>query len=135
MVELQQLRHAINGSSEFWKGGEHEKALNILDDAIAAATKENDSVSIRVLSHHAAVLVGSVGNLLLVKHYYEYSLNFNPENAKALYGLARVSAEQGEPDLAKRYALRCREAIVRSTNEMDRRLLELIVKEWPELKD
>jgi Tfp pilus assembly protein PilF len=133
MSELEQLRLAINGSSEHWKAGEHEKAMKLLDDAITTAIKENNGSSIRALSHHAAVMANSVGDLRRVRHYYEQSLLYNPENPKALYGLARVSAEEGKPELAKRYATRCHEAVLRSDDEVDRGLLELIVKQWPEL--
>jgi len=134
MSSLEQLRLAVNSSSELWKAGAHEKALKLLDDAIAAAIKEKDSSSIRTLSQHAAVMANWVGDLRRVRYYYEQSLAYNPENPMALYGLARVSAEEGEHDLAKRYAARCYQAVLHSDDEIDRGLLELIAKQWPELR-
>jgi Tfp pilus assembly protein PilF len=85
------------------------------------------------LSHHAAVIASSVGELGLVKHYYEQSLVHNPENPTALYGLADVSLEQGEHELARNYARRCHAAILRSGDEIDRGLLDLLAKRWPEI--
>jgi tetratricopeptide (TPR) repeat protein len=133
MADLDQLKRAMHDSSELWKAGEPEKALELLDNSISAALQENRSSWIRTLSHHAAVIAGSEGNLGRVKHYYEQSLAYNPGNPPALYGLAKVLFEQGETELAKRYATECREAALGSDDEIDRGILELIAKKWPEL--
>jgi hypothetical protein len=133
MRELEKLRLAVNRSSELWKVGQQERALKLLDDAVAAAIGESNTSIIPALSHHAAVMANWAGDLPRVRHYYEQSLFYGPENPKALYGLARVLAEQGESELAKSYASRCYEAVLHSDDEMDRGLLDLIVKQWPEL--
>jgi Tfp pilus assembly protein PilF len=133
MSDIERLKRAIHDSNELWKLGEYKRALKLLDDSIAEAIKENRSSWIRTLSHHAAVIASSAGDLRLVKHYYEQSLAHNPENPRALYGLANVSLEQGETEQAKRYATKCYEAIRQSDDEIDRGLLELLAKQWPEL--
>jgi Tfp pilus assembly protein PilF len=69
------------------------------------------------------------------KHYYEKSLEFNPENPIALYGLAEVALKQGHLDLAKQYAKRSYDATVQGDDEMVRHgLLDLIAMKWPDIK-
>jgi len=133
MTEFDQLRSAMKDSSELWDAGEPGKALELLNNSITAAVQENRNSWIRTLAHHAAVIAGSVGDLGLVKHYYEQSLAYNPGNPRALYGLAPTSLELGETELAMSYAIKCREAVLHSDDDMDRGLLELIAKRWPEL--
>jgi hypothetical protein len=43
------------------------------------------------LSHHAAMISTFLGNMELVKHYYQQSLSFSPENPRALIGLANAA--------------------------------------------
>jgi len=57
------------------------------------------------------VISNFVGNLERVKHYYQQSLSSNPENPRALLGIAKVAKGQGEPELAKGYAARCYNAL------------------------
>ena len=133
MAEFETLKRAIQDSSELWVAGEHEKALKLLDDSIVVAAAEGRKSWVRTLSHHAAVLASSVANLGLVKHYYEQSLAHNPGNPRALYGLANVLLEQGEIELARNHAAKCHEAILQSEDEIDRGLLDLIAKRWPEI--
>jgi tetratricopeptide (TPR) repeat protein len=116
------------------KRGEYEKALKLLDESITEAIRENQVSWVRTLSHHAAVISKFAGNLQLVKHYYEQSLAFNPDNPRALYGLAEVAREQGETEIARQYAVRCHKAIEESEDEtVKQALLELLVKHWPEV--
>jgi hypothetical protein len=54
----------------------------------------------------------------------------------ALYGLARVSLEQGDPGVAKEYAARCHEVILHGGDEFEvvrQGLLDLTAKQWPEI--
>ena len=130
-----QLWGAVNASTELWKLGEQQKALKILDDAIAYWVQERkQSSSIRTLCHHAAVLCHSAGDLSLVKHYYQQSLTHSPDNPMALYGLAEVALEQGDTDLARQYAKRSYDATVQGDDEIAKHgLLDLIAMKWPDI--
>lgn len=73
-------------------------------------------------------------DLKLVKHYYEQSLTYSPDNPIALYGLAEVALEQGDADLAKQYAKRSYAATVQGDDEIAKQgLLDLIAKKWPDI--
>ena|ERR1700730_18282887 len=134
MADLDRLRAAMNGSSRLSQLGQYQEALKLLDDAIAEAIQEGRSSWIRMLTHHAAILGSFRGDLDLEKHCYEQSLACNPENPQALYGLARVSLEHGEPETAKQFAKRSYDAILSGDDEFVKAgLLGLIVKQWPEI--
>ena len=116
--------------------GEYEHALKLLDEVIAEAVRQRQTSWIRTLCHHAARISYFKGDLQLQKHYYEQSLAYNPENAMALYGLARIAREQGEPEIARQYAARCHKAIVHGDDEILRQgLLDLVIREWPEVAE
>lgn len=133
MTEQNRVKVAISNSLELVEQGKHEAALKLLDESIAEAVRENNVPWIRTLCHHAAIVSRFTENLASAKRYYEQSLNSDPENARALYGLATVALDQGEPDIAKQYAIRCRTAILQSDDELVRMLLDLVVKHWPDL--
>jgi len=124
----------INESDEFWKRGDHQKAVKLLDDAIAYWVQEGNTNWIRTLCHFGAQKCDSAGKLALVKHYYEQSLTYDPENSVALYGLAEVAMKQGHPDLAKGYAKRSYNAAAKDGDEVARgKLFDLIAKKWPDV--
>ena len=135
MDDFDRLTGAVNGSVELWKLGQWQKALTLLDDAIAETIQEGgDCRSIITLCHHAAVICRSSGDLISVKRYYEQSLQHSPENPWALHGLAQVALEQGEVDIAKHFAKRSYVATVQGTDDLAKRgLLDLIVKLWPDV--
>jgi Tfp pilus assembly protein PilF len=85
------------------------------------------------VSHHAAVISNFLGNWSQVKHYYEKSLAFNPENPRALSGLADVAKGQGELELAKQYAARCYKALIEGDDFLKQERLETLPKKWPEV--
>jgi tetratricopeptide (TPR) repeat protein len=127
-------RDAIAESLKLMQKGQDEGALRLLDDAIAAAVKENENRWVLTLSPHAAVISNSLRNFSREKYYYEKSLGFNPENPIALYGLAEVALEQGHTDLAKLYAKRSYDATVQGGDEMAKHgLLDLIARQWPDI--
>jgi len=134
MSDLDQLKDTIQRSSELSKQGEDEKALALLDDALTRAVLENKTRWIRTLSHHAAVISDSIGDLHRVRRYYEQSLASDPDNSKALYGLANALQRQGETELAKQYATKCYRSIRDSESDLDRALLELVLDGWPEFR-
>jgi hypothetical protein len=126
--------NAINSSVRLSKTGEHEKALEILDSAIGEAIKEGQTSSIVTMCHHAAILAGATEDISRVKHYYQQSLASDPDNPMALYGLADVALEQGETEIAKRYAIRCHAALIQSEDGVIKQgLLELLARCWPDV--
>jgi len=126
-------RDAMTASTKLTQQNDNEEALRLLDDAIAMAISENENQMVLTLSHHAAVISNFLGNLSQVKHYYEKSLEFNPENPRALFGLADVAKEQGELELAKEYAARYYKALMEGDDFLRDSRLERLLKKWPEL--
>ena len=125
---------AMSNSVRLMERDEHQEALKLLDESIAEAIQERQISWIHILCHHAAVISNFMGNLQLEKHYYEQSLAFNAENPMALYGLAKIAREQGELEIARRYAGRCHKAIVEGDDEIAKAgLLDLVLVHWPEL--
>lgn len=128
------FRDAISSSARLLADDNYKEALKVLDEAIADAIRERQTLWIPTLCHVAANVSFFMGDLQLRKHYYEQSLAFDPNNPRALYGLAKVAREQGEPEIARQYAVRCHKAIVENEDEIIRQgLLELVVKNWPEV--
>jgi len=97
--------------------------------------REQENQWVLTLSHHAAVVSNFLGDLERVKHCYQQSLSFNPENPCALLGLANVLKEQGEPELAKSYAARCYKSLMHGDDFLKDALLETLLKEWPDVAD
>ena len=85
------------------------------------------------LCHHAAVIARFLTNWPRVKHYYEQSLAFNPDNPAALSGLADVAAAQGELALAREYAARCYKVLTEGNELLKDARLDTLLKQWPEL--
>ena len=126
-------RDTMSSSARLAQLGDNEEALRLLDDAIARAISENENQWVLTLSHHAAVISNFLGDLSQVKHYYQKSLEFNPENPRALFGLADVAKEQGELELAKEYAARCYKALIEGDDFLRDSRLERLLKKWPEV--
>jgi hypothetical protein len=133
MEELEIVKDAVDESTELWKKGRPTDALKLLDESIALAEKENRPVSVKILSMHASVISGSVGNLGLVRQYCERVLSHEPENALALYSLADVLFRQGEVGPAKRYAAMSYSLVAHSSSLEDRGLLDVLTKKWPDV--
>jgi tetratricopeptide (TPR) repeat protein len=126
-------RDTMSSSVKLAQQGDNEGALRLLDGAIAIAISEKENRWVLTLSDHAAVISNFLGNWSQVKHYYEKSLAFNPENPRALSGLADVAKEQGELDLAKEYAARCYKALIEGDDFSKKERLETLLKKWPEV--
>ena len=126
-------RDAMSASTKLMQQDKNEEALRLLNDAIAVAISQNENRWVLTLSHHAAVISNFLGNLSQVKHYYQKSLAFNPENPHALSGLADVAKEQGELELAKEYAARCYKALMEGDDFLKDAQLEMLLKKWPEV--
>lgn len=124
------FRDAISASGKL-SLEDGDKALRLVDDAIALAISEQENRWVLTLSHHAAVICNFLGRTELVKRYYQQSLAFNPENSRALYGLAIVAKEQGETQLARDYAVRCHKGLMSGDDFLRDSLLELLLRYWP----
>ncbi|HEY2547653.1 MAG TPA: hypothetical protein VGI46_16395 [Candidatus Acidoferrum sp.] len=133
MAEEPQLKNAINGSIKLFESDGLPVALRLLDDAIAEFARQGLNLPVTTLCHHAAVLCSVAESLPLQRHYFELSLTHNPGNFRALYGLARVSLDEGQTDLARKYAQQSVDAIMASDDPLAHSWLELIDKNWPGL--
>lgn len=137
MTEENRFMVAITGSLKLVEQGEHAEALKLLDDAIAEAKRDKNVSRIRTLCHHAAIVSRFTENLTAAQHYYEESLASDPENARALYGLATVALDQGHLEIAKQYAKRSHTAILRRDDDevLKQGLLDLLLKHWPDIAE
>jgi hypothetical protein len=108
-------------------------ALQLLDKAITEAAKENWNRSIITLCSHAAILCTFKDNLPLRRHYYQFSLQHNPEDYRALYGLAKVFLEEGQAELARQYAKQSYDIIHASDDPIAHHLLDSINVHWPDI--
>jgi len=133
MAELDELIRVTRSSTQLWKSGETGKALKLLDDSISEAIRMNKGSWVRRLALHAAVLCDSIGDLSSEKKYREQCLTYGSDDPMALYGLAKVLLQQGEIELAKKYAMAAYERCVEGGTELDRALIASIVQRWPEL--
>ena len=122
----------MNLSTKLIQLKDNEGALRLLDDAIATAIGEQANRWVLILCQHAAVISKFLGNLPRVKHYYEKSLEFNPENGRALAGLADVAKKQGELASAKQYMARYYNAPEEDEDFLKKERLETLLKKWPE---
>ena len=134
MSDNDPLKDILLTSMELSKVGRQEEAFALLDESLLEAVRQNRLMWISILCRHAAVISDSVGDLQRTKHYYERSLQFEPQDVGSLYGLANALQRQGETQLARQYASKCFQSIQNSERELDRAVLELIVKSWPEFK-
>jgi tetratricopeptide (TPR) repeat protein len=136
MTISNRFKDAITGSLELEKRGEHSAALELLDQAITEAIRKSDIPWIHTLCHHAATMSRFTQNWASAKSYYGQSLASDPENPRALYGLAAIALEEGDPGSARRYARRCRTSILLRNDEILKEgLIDLIEKNWPDLAE
>jgi|SRR5271168_4678390 len=136
MAEYHQYRDAITKSINLVEQNKSAEALKLLDEAIAEAIQEQQISRICTLCHHAAILSKFTDNLPLARRYYEQSLASDPENARALYGLAVTTLDQGSPEIAKQYATRCHKVLLQSEDGVLKKgYLDLIAKHWPDISE
>jgi tetratricopeptide (TPR) repeat protein len=135
MAEIDLLKRVINDSSELTKRGENQAALRLLDDAIEEAVRDNRSLWVCTLSRHASAIASEMGDLRLVRRYREQCLIRDPDNPLALFSVADILRRQGEEDLARRYAAKAYRFSVNSQTELDRALIESLLKAWPDVQE
>jgi hypothetical protein len=132
-MEINRLRATIKGSIKLVESNQRVAAFRLLDDALAEAAVEKDQRWVRLLCHHASVLAHHFDQRRLVRHYCEKSLQYNPDDAMALYKLADCAQEEGEIEAAAQHAKRCHQAILRSDSQLDTdHLLGMLLARWPD---
>ena len=134
MPELDRLKRAINESGELSRRGNNREALRLIDDLVAQAIQENRPSWVTTLCRHAAVICDHAGEIDLVTRYCEQALAYSPDDALSFYKLADVSLRQGRMDTAKEYAAKSYR-ICKLRSEQERGLMELLLKQWPELAE
>jgi Tfp pilus assembly protein PilF len=127
--------NVMTASVHLMQRNENEEALHMLDEAIEAATAVKENMWVLTLCHHAAVISRFQGNMLRVSHYYKQSLAMNPDNPRALEGLADAAKEQGDLELAKQYAARCYKVLTESNDVFKKQRLETLLTKWPEVAE
>jgi tetratricopeptide (TPR) repeat protein len=130
---MRELAKAIRESSRLSKLGQLSEALDYIDRSISEAIRGNHGDWVQILCRHAAIISNFAGDLNRAKRYNEEALSYGPENRMALFGLAKVLVQLGQPDLAKQYATKCYELAIRDRTKPDRAMLELLGNRWPEL--
>jgi len=129
----ERYRKAMSASTELTQQDKEREALRLLDDAIAMAESENENRCVLTLSHHAANISRFLEDLPRVKYDYLESLKFNPENPRALSGLADVAKAEGELEVAKEYPARCYKALIAGDDFLKKERLETLLHKWPEV--
>jgi hypothetical protein len=133
------LGAAMLESVRLWGKNQTSEALQILDEWIARAERENEIDWVNMLCGQASMIAGWMNDLGLVKLYCEKVLSHGSETtfdwAMAHYRLADAMFRHGEVDLAKQRAARSYALVAHQTRDEDRGLLELLVKVWPEISN
>ena len=130
----ERLHNALVDSSKLSGSGQQQAALRLMDEVIAEAINEGDELTALVAIDHTATLNGARRDRSLAKQYYEQFLTASPESPRVLYELANDAMENGQTEIAKEYAKRCHQAILRSDNDKIKNdLLALVLERWPEL--
>jgi tetratricopeptide (TPR) repeat protein len=133
MPEKDELVTTTRKSTELWQLGEPHKALKLLDDSISEAIRGDRPLWVRTLALHAAVIADFIGDLRRARQYREQCVAYGPDDPMALYGLAKVLLEQGERERAKEYAASAYRLCMQGGTELDRVVIDAIIKRWPEL--
>jgi tetratricopeptide (TPR) repeat protein len=133
MTDLDELKNAVQQSTELWISGKGREALATLDALITKAKQENREVWVKVLAMHASTLADSVGDRESARRYCEEVLLSEPENALALFKVADILLKQGKGDEARRYAQKSYALAAASDTKDGQGLAELLAKKWPEV--
>jgi hypothetical protein len=134
MTELLNLKTAVNDSMKLLESAGLPAALRLLEAAIERCVGQGWMSSVPTLGHHAAVLCNFAGNLPLRWHYCELSRPDSAANYRALYGLRKISLEEGQTEPARLYAQQAYDAIAARYDPLAHSWLELIEKDWPDLR-
>lgn len=134
MTEINSFRDVITKSTKLTGEASYKESLEILDDAIAEAARQENNSWRLTLCHHAAMVANFAGDVERERQDYQKSLFSNPENPRALPGRAKVAKDAGDLEIAKQYAAKRYEALLVSDDEIIKEgLAELVVKNWPHI--
>ena|SRR5579862_2330828 len=132
----ERLHNALIDSLNLSGSGQHQEARRLMEDIIAEAIKEGDELTALVVIDHTAMLNSDGRDRSLAKHYYEQFLTSSPDSTRMLYESANAAMEDGQIEIAKQYAKRCHQAVLRSDDKKIKRdLLDLVLERWPEVAD
>ena len=132
MTAATPFREAMRRSTRLMQEEKYEEALEILDGAIALAMQAGENSYASTLCHHAANIARFGESADRARHYYEQSLVSNPENPRALEGLAEISGQRGHIKVALEYARRSYEALMKSEDDLFKQSrLERLLRKWP----
>lgn len=109
--------------------------MRLLDDSIAEAIQKNKTGWIRTLGRHAATIADHIGDLQRVKHYCEQSLAYAPDDPLTLSSFANTLHRLGEDDLAKQYAAKSYRLSLERSTELDRAIIESLLRTWPDIEE
>src|SRR5262249_36835118 len=118
---------------EFAKAGETEQALKVIDAALQQATEQNRGIWVCLLCNHPAVLAHAMGDRRRQIRYTEQALPYKKDYGFAAYNLAKLLLDDGQVDLAKRYATEAYESSIAGGTATDRDLNAAILKLWPDV--
>lgn len=137
MLDTSALAAAMVVSAKLWTENKNLEALRILDDWIAKAEAENESVWVDSLCGEASLIASSMDDLTLIRRYCDKVLSHENENASvtamAFYQLAEAMFRRGETDLGQQYAAKSYELVAGGTNDRERSMKNILLKCWPEI--
>jgi tetratricopeptide (TPR) repeat protein len=133
MLTLEDVKSAVRDSNELWKAGRERDALELLNNRIRTAGQDNSAVQAKILSLHASAIAESAGDIDAARSYLKTVLIYEPENALALFKIAKILNNQGKSDEARDIAAHSYSIAAASNTEEGRGLLELLVNEWPDI--
>lgn len=133
MAELDELKTAVQQSTELWKSGRVLEALHMLDDLIAKAAEEKREIWVKVLAMHASTMSHLIGDLNSTRRYCEQVLAHDPNNALALFKMADVPFQQGKQEEGTALAERSYALAAASDTREGEGLIELLRSKWPEV--
>ena len=133
MLTVEDVKNAVRDSNELWKAGREREALELLDDRIGIARRDNFAAQAKILALHASAIARSAGDLDAARSYLEQVLIYEPGNALALFGIADILEKQGKSTEAKDLATHSYSIAAASDTDESRGLQELLVKKWPDI--
>jgi hypothetical protein len=133
------LGAAMLESVRLWRKNQYAEALQILDEWIARAERENEIDWVNIVCGQASMIADQMDDIRLVQLYNEKVLSHDGETtydqAMAHYSLAKAMFRHGEIDSAKQNAARSYALVAHPMRGEERTLLELLVKSWPKVSD
>jgi hypothetical protein len=124
-------REVMQQTVEFMRAAKDERALSLLDDAIAEAVQEHRDIWVSILCGHAAVISNHIGDRRREIHYNQLRLPMAKDYAFAAYNFAQLLLSDGQVARAEQYASEAYKLSITKDTEADRDLVAAILKQWP----